>query len=249
MKPLNFLIILIFLIFSPAHQSSAQAEVVTVIIALQDLPRGFHLTEEMVGGENAAVGIAFYPVNAVPAGAIQRLEDVIGKVVRTDIPREMPMADFYLAPDIRQDATASLPYPVSPSGYQVIRDRNTLSYDQPEKLRFSPGLAAGDEVSIVASTGINDIVRDETYVLIERAVIASLTPDEIVFSITQEETTLLNEFLSTGFQVTLIAFTPLDTTVAAFTEIIQWEYLSTRIVNPMILPDGTDILNVESVQP
>jgi len=74
-------------------------DVAPVVIALQDLPRGFRLSEEFVSGASPAVGIAFWPVENVPQNSFQAVEDVINLLARTDIPRESPILSTQLAAD------------------------------------------------------------------------------------------------------------------------------------------------------
>ncbi len=228
----------------------AQTDLAPVVIALQDLPRGFQITDDVLGGANSPVGIVFYPAESVPAGALTRLEEVVGKWVRTDIPREMPISGYFLAPDLRQDPTAELPYPVSPPTYRVVRERTLyteVTYDQPENLRFSPGLAAGDVVMVITSTGLGNIALDETSVLIEQAVIGFINEESITFSVTPEEAERLTAYLGTGFPITLAAYAPYDSVKVAYPTLVNFELLYTRPVNPLILPEGTDIVNVERV--
>lgn len=59
-----------------------------VVIALQDLPRGFRLTEEFISSPSPAIGIAFFPLDSVPPGSFQAVEQLLNFIVTTDIPRE-----------------------------------------------------------------------------------------------------------------------------------------------------------------
>ncbi|MBZ0306555.1 MAG: SAF domain-containing protein [Anaerolineae bacterium] len=230
-------------------QNTQQPEVVPVVVALQDIPRGFFLNEDAVIGESAVVGIVLYPADYLPAGAVQSLEQVISQWVRVDIPREQPVSAYFLAPDLRQNPEAELPFPVSPSGYRMVKAGLVeVSYDQPEKLRFPDGLAAGDEVMIISTTGLKVIWQDETRILIPRATITLLTEETIIFSVTPEEQTPLTEYLATGFPVTLAAYSALAPVTPVFaTDMITWDILITRPVNPLVLPEGADVLNLRTL--
>ncbi len=230
-------------------QPIQQPEVVPVVVALQEIPRGFFLTEDAVIGESAVVGIALYPADYLPAGAVQSLEEVIGQWVRVDIPREQPVSAYFLAPDLRQNPEAELPYPVSPSGYRVVKEGLVeVTYDQPEKLHYPDGLAAGDDVLIIATTGLKIVWQDETTILIPRATVTLLTEEAIVFSVTPEEQTRLSEYLATGFPVTLAAYAPSQADPPALTtNLMTWDMLTTRPVNPLVLPEGADVLNLRTL--
>ncbi|NJL92827.1 MAG: hypothetical protein HC915_03435 [Anaerolineae bacterium] len=62
-------------------------EVVPVVVAVQDLPRGFRLTEEFIQGPSPAVGVVFWPVESAPPDGYDNPELLSGLVVRSDIPR------------------------------------------------------------------------------------------------------------------------------------------------------------------
>lgn len=70
-----------------------------VVIALQDLPRGFRITEEFISGTVPAVGIALYPVENRPENAFADVSEVVGFIVRSDIPRESPILATQLVTD------------------------------------------------------------------------------------------------------------------------------------------------------
>jgi hypothetical protein len=248
-KLLGLLLFVMLAGFVSVSSGRAQEDVLPVVIALQELPRGFLLTEESVIGSSPVVGIALYPADYVPAGAVQSLEDVVGKQVRLDVPLEQPISAYFLAPDLRKNPGAELPFPVSPPGYRVNLDRTAyveLIYDQPEKLRFPEGLAAGDTVMVITTTGLDDIWRDETQMLIPRVTVAQLTEDEIIFSAAPEDITRLNEYLGTGFPVTLPVYSPLDPSIPT-PDLISWQVLTTRPVNPLVLPEGADVLNLRTL--
>ncbi|KAB2904870.1 MAG: hypothetical protein F9K27_07770 [Anaerolineae bacterium] len=248
-KPIGLLLFMMLAGFAGVTPGRAQEDVLPVVIALQELPRGFLLTEESVIGSSPVVGIALYPAAYVPAGAVQSLEEVVGKQVRLDVPFEQPISAYFLAPDLRQNPAAELPFPVSPPGYRVTQDRTDyveLVYDQPEKLRFPEEVAAGDTVMVITTTGLNDIWRDETQMLIPRVMVAQLTEDEIIFSAAPEDITRLNEYLGTGFPVTLAVYSPLDPAIPT-SDLISWQVLTTRPVNPLVLPEGADVLNLRTL--
>lgn len=70
-----------------------------VVIALQDLPRGFRITEDFISGPVPAVGIALYPAENRPENSFENVEDIVGLIVRSDIPRESPILATQLVED------------------------------------------------------------------------------------------------------------------------------------------------------
>lgn len=71
-----------------------------VVIALQDLPRGFRLTDEFLQGGSPAVGLTAWPVSSIPLpqNSFTTLDELLGQnfIVRTDIPRESPILSTQL---------------------------------------------------------------------------------------------------------------------------------------------------------
>ncbi|KAB2856161.1 MAG: hypothetical protein F9K46_14565, partial [Anaerolineae bacterium] len=67
----------------------AQENVEFVVIALQDLPRGIEITDAMVD-------VRAWPIGSAPTTSFVAVEQVIGKITRTDIPRESPIVQAQL---------------------------------------------------------------------------------------------------------------------------------------------------------
>lgn len=85
---------------------------IEVVVAIQELPRGLRIPEE------GAVETRLFPVTdeaPVPFNALQDLDDVIGMIARTDIPRESLVLSTMLVPslqdiaDVGSDAAAVMP--------------------------------------------------------------------------------------------------------------------------------------------
>jgi pilus assembly protein CpaB len=79
-----------------------------IVIAVQQLPRGVTIPPN-------AVDLRPWPEAAAPQNALTNVEDVIGKIARTDIQREQPILSTYLVEDLANlarvgsDAAAVLP--------------------------------------------------------------------------------------------------------------------------------------------
>jgi pilus assembly protein CpaB len=70
---------------------------VEIVIAVQELPRGIRIPED-------AVAVRRWPADAAPFNALQNTSDVVGKIARTDIPRESPILFNMLVEDLRDVA-------------------------------------------------------------------------------------------------------------------------------------------------
>jgi pilus assembly protein CpaB len=79
-----------------------------IVVAVQELGRGGRIPPN-------GVALRAWPVDAIPQDAVSNLEDVIGKIARTDIFREQPILFRMLAEDLTNlanvgsDAAAVLP--------------------------------------------------------------------------------------------------------------------------------------------
>ncbi len=97
-------------------------EFTEIVIALQELPRGFRIPAN-------AVDLRPWPLVSAPASSITSLEDVIGKVARTRIFREQPILttmiteDFTSLAEVGSDAAAVLPSGLV--GISIPIDRQT----------------------------------------------------------------------------------------------------------------------------
>jgi Flp pilus assembly protein CpaB len=91
-----------------ALPTATPLQLVEIAIAVQDLPRGFRIPPN-------AITLAPYPADLAPFNAITDLEEVIGKIARTDIFREQPILsnliveDLTAIADVGSDAAAILP--------------------------------------------------------------------------------------------------------------------------------------------
>lgn len=129
-----------------------------VVIAQQDLPRGFRLTPEFLSGPSPAVAVVFWPVGSVPQNSYSAVEDLENLLVRSDIPRESPVLSTQLVADmtalakVGSDASLLLPpglvaisMPLDPSGV------GSVAY----------GLQPGDYVDVLLSFLFIEV--DETF--------------------------------------------------------------------------------------
>jgi hypothetical protein len=246
----QILLILFLLISTIPSITAAQdtVEVAPVIVVLETLPRGFVFTEENVLGTDPVVGIVLYPASSLPATAIQNLEDVIGRVLRTDLEVENPLVEHYLFPHPAQLPNAEIPYPISPPGYYVVREYGTYveyDLDDLERVARPVRLAAGDHIDIIGSTVLGDIFQDETRFVVEDVVIARLTKDTLTLSLTPQQRALFSPIWELGLPITLVLRTVGDPAPPQNVPIINWDYLTQRDLNPLLIPEGADITDLE----
>ena len=233
-------------------QTRAQdIDFVPVVVARQELPRGLLLTEDNVLGEDAIVRIAFYPAGGLPATAIQTLEELIGTVLRTDVPTENPLVRHYLFPDPRLLPEAEVPFPISPPGMRVVRNYESfreMSYENTGQFLLPARLAAGDTVDIVNSTNLGNPLQDEATILLEGIVVARIEGSTIAFSTSEANLEVLTNYSDLGVPMTLmIRSLDGDAEVDIFNQgsnRINWEYLTTREDDPLTIPPGSDLTNI-----
>jgi Flp pilus assembly protein CpaB len=138
---------------------------VEVVIAVQELPRGFRIPAN-------AVALRAWPEESAPFNGITNLEDVIGKIARTRIFREQPILtsmvtdDFTSLAEVGSDAAAILPNGLLAISIPINR-LTSVSY----------ALQPGDRVDVILSMLFVDV--DDTF--------QSIAPNLItLFQITEE---------------------------------------------------------------
>ena len=254
MKTLLRIVVLVLtcaVLMSGSGAFAQDIDFVPVVVAQQELPRGFVLTEDQVLGEEAVVRLALYPADNLPASAIQTLEELIGMVLRTDVPLESPMVQHYLFPDPRMRPDAEIPFPISPPGMRVVRDYGTyreMAFEDTGQFLIPARLAAGDVVDIVSSTGLSNPLQDEAVILLEGIVVARREGFTISFSASEEDLQLLSDYTALEVPLTLMVRSlggeAEPDTFNRDTNRINWEYLTTREDNPVTVPPGADMTNL-----
>lgn len=157
----------------PTATPQPPIEVAEVVVALQDLPRGFRLTEEFISGGSPAVAVRRWPVESIPQNGFDNVEAVKDLLVRSDIPRESPIlstqlvADMTALGDVGSDAALLLPpgmvaisLPLDPSGV------GSVAY----------GLQHGDFVDVILSFLFIEV--DETFQSRQPNFLSVITRDE-----------------------------------------------------------------------
>lgn len=118
---------------------------VNVVIAVQELPRGFRIPAD-------AVDLRPWPEESAPFNGITNIEDVVGKIARTRIFREQPILtsmitdDFTSLAEVGSDAAAILP-----SGL------NAVSIPIDELTSVSYAIQDGDRVDVILSMLFVDV--------------------------------------------------------------------------------------------
>lgn len=142
-------------------------EIVEIVIAVQDLPRGFRIPPN-------AVTLGPYPKDLAPFNAITSLEDVVGKIARTDIYREQPILSNLVVEDLTDIArVGSDAAAILPSNLVAV----SIPVDRITDIAYA--VQDGDRVDIIMSMLFVDV--DEIF--------QSLVPNSLtLFSIAQDGT-------------------------------------------------------------
>lgn len=150
---------------------------VNIVVALQNLPRGYRFPETMAELQNV-VNYFPWPEDAVPFNALKEadggLEKVLGKIARTDLFREQPILSNLLVEQLTDianfgsDAAAVLP-----------SDRVAISVPINRQTSVAYGIRPGDRVDVIISMLFVDV--DEVF--------QSISPNRItLFSIKDDGT-------------------------------------------------------------
>ncbi len=139
--------------FDSSAPTATLIPLVSVAIALQNLPRGYHFPNTIQELENI-VGYAMWPENIVPSNAITqnkgKLEILLGKVITVDIYRELPILSTQLVTDLTQlESYGSDLAALLPKG----RVATTIRFPYEA---IPTGLAVGDHVNVFYSDNKND---------------------------------------------------------------------------------------------
>lgn len=151
--------------------------VVQIVIAVQELPRGFRIPAN-------AVAIREWPEQSVPFNAVLEIEDVVGKIARTDIYREQPILSNLLVDDfenltnnlarVGSDAAAVLPETLVAVSIPIDR-LTSVAY----------AVQDGDRVDVIVSMLFVD-VDDEFQTLSPNAqIIVSQDPEDGSFEFSE----------------------------------------------------------------
>jgi len=118
---------------------------VPLVIAVQDLPRGIKIPE-------GALTVVQWPIQTAPQNAVTKVEDVIGRIARTDISIEEPILSTLLVQDLTQiAATGSDGAAAMPATYGAV----AIPVDRLSDVAYAP--QDGDYVDVVVSFMYVDI--------------------------------------------------------------------------------------------
>jgi pilus assembly protein CpaB len=122
---------------------------VEIVIAVQQMPRGFRILP-------SAVELRRWPAESAPFNAIFSLEDVIGKIARTDIFIEQPILTNMIVQDLSELANVGSDLAaVLPSGRVAI----SIPIDRLTSVAY--GIQPGDRVDVIMSMMFVDV--DEVF--------------------------------------------------------------------------------------
>lgn len=166
---------------APTVQDSS---VVNIVIALQDLPRGFELDRRQIeraieeGDNSAPINLAPWPVNrvATPQNSFESLDELFGDfdvlIVRSDIPRESALLSTQVVPDRRQLSRVG-------SDAALLLEPGTVAVSMPLDLvglgQVAFALQPGDYVDVIFSFLFIEV--DEQFQSIQPNRISIITRD------------------------------------------------------------------------
>jgi Flp pilus assembly protein CpaB len=134
----------------PEELSPRFLDMVEIVVAIQDLPRGIVIPPD-------GVGVQLWPQEALPEPGnyftAEELEDVIGQIARTDIPRGMPILARQIVPNL---------YQIAQTGSDAAALMRAFEDDQPRVAVSIPldptgvgqvayGIQPGDFVDVILS--------------------------------------------------------------------------------------------------
>lgn len=126
---------------------------VEVVIAIQDIPRGTRVAAN-------AVTIVLWPEEAAPVAGYSNIEDVLGKIARTDIYREQPILSNILVDDFQSLATVG-----SDAAAIIPPNRVAVAIPIDRLTSVAYAIRPGDRVDIITSLLFVDV--DQTFQTIE----------------------------------------------------------------------------------
>jgi len=143
---------------------------VTVVIALQPLPRGIKIPAE------GALAEVQWPIQMAPQNAIQSVKQAVGKIARTDIAVEEPILSTVLVNDLAQLASigsdASL---VLPPNYGAV----AIPVDRLSDVAYA--VQDGDCVDIVASFLFIDVDAEFQSIKPNKITLVNVTQGGLTF--------------------------------------------------------------------
>jgi Flp pilus assembly protein CpaB len=149
-------------------------EFVDIVIAVQELPRGFRIPAN-------ALELRPWPEVSAPVNSFTSLEEVIGKIARTDIFREQPILtsmitdDFTSLAEVGSDAAAVLP-----SGLLAV----AVPMDRLSGIAYA--IRDGDRVDVILSMLFVDVDDISQTIAPNQITLFQITEDGINFSNTIE---------------------------------------------------------------
>jgi Flp pilus assembly protein CpaB len=164
----------------PEQVSNGNVAFENVVIALQDLPRGFRITPNSSEGDSPAIGTVLWPVSQIPSpqNSFDSYETLFanspdGWLVRTDIPRESPILSTQLVSEYTAlGETGSDAALLLPPGLVAI----SMPLDPFGIGQVAYGLQPGDYVDVIFSFLFIEV--DEQFQSIQPNAISIITRNE-----------------------------------------------------------------------
>lgn len=136
-----------------ALPTSTPIQFVEIVIAIQDIPRGTRVAAN-------AVTVVLWPEEAAPVAGYSNLEDVLGKIARTDIYREQPILSNILVDDFQSLATVG-----SDAAAVIPPNRVAVAIPIDRLTSVAYAIRPGDRVDIITSLLFVDV--DQSFQTVE----------------------------------------------------------------------------------
>jgi pilus assembly protein CpaB len=159
----------------PTPTTAPAIELVPIVVAAQNIPRGRPITED-------AVYLVDWPRDKLPPGHFTDLGDVQNLIARTDILLNQPILDVMLTND-RSQLTAR----GSDAALLIPNDRRGFAFPIDQLSGVGYALRPGDHVDVLAAFWLVDVDRDGQYPivpfnrnLVDELIAAGMDPDAAV---------------------------------------------------------------------
>lgn len=124
---------------------------VQIVVSAQNIPRGRLITED-------SVTLVDWPLDSVPPGAFETIEDVLNLTARTDVLFNQPLTGVMLTND-----RAQLVQRGSDAALLIPNDRRGFAMPIDQLASVAYAILPGDHVDVIVSLWIVDVNRDGQY--------------------------------------------------------------------------------------
>jgi len=128
-------------------QAELPSSMTEVVVAVQNIPRGMRITEDI-----NAMALQSWPEDTVPEGAVTDLEAIYGRIARVDIVRGMPILE-----DMLTEETGDLGAVGSDPALHIPPDKVAYALPVARYSSIAWALRPGDHVDVILSLLLVDL--------------------------------------------------------------------------------------------